>query len=206
MVYTNVSIVLRTSSIVEYCWLLQLPAVHTLTVRSLETWMIFWVNILFIHNKYSLYSSFDTPYPPLRVHRHGLCWCLDDPSTHKLTTRQFDPHLSSSRQTVCCDNLLLWHSSTYKIRPRIFCLPWLQGGRFVTCDITSTLPKVLCDIMFTLSWSKIWTVCHNIFVWTHLWCPAICLATCGCFVTGFLPTCLWCPASFSAKCGRFVTW
>jgi hypothetical protein len=36
--------------------------------------------------------------------------CLDDPSTDKPTTRHFDPNEASTQWTVCCDNLLLWHS------------------------------------------------------------------------------------------------
>ncbi len=66
----------------------------------------------------------------------------------------------------------------------------------------STLLKMLCDIMSTLSWSKIWTVCHKIF-------GPICdvlLAKCGCFVTGFLKTRLWCSVGFSVKCRCFVAW
>jgi hypothetical protein len=109
--------------------------------------------------------------------RGTVPWRSVHPQTDHVT---FQPKLSvhpTNWQTVCCDNLLLWHSSTYMIRPRIFRPPRLQGGRFVTCDITSTLPKILCDIMSTLSWSKIWTVCHNILgpicdvlpaVWRHV--------------------------------------
>ncbi len=89
----------------------------------------------------------------------------------------FNPNKASTWQTVCWDNLLLWHLSTYTIRPRIFRPPRLQGGRFVTCDITSTFPKMLSDIMSTLSWGKICMVCHKIFgatcdvlqaVWRHV--------------------------------------
>jgi hypothetical protein len=74
-------------------------------------------------------------------------------------------------------NRLLWHSYTCMIRPGIFRPPPLRGGRFVTCDMMSTLLHMLCDIMSTLSWSKIWTVCHKMFgpicdvlpaVWRHV--------------------------------------
>ncbi len=105
--------------------------------------------------------------------------CLDDPSSHKLATRQFDPHYPSTQQTICCDNLPLWHSSTYSymIRPSIFRSPRLQGGLLANCDTMSTLPKMLCYIMSALSWSEIWTVCHKIVgpicdvlqtVWRHV--------------------------------------
>jgi hypothetical protein len=82
---------------------------------------------------------------------------------HKPTTLQFNPHYPSTQRTVCCDNLLLWHSYTCTICSGISCLPQLWGGRFFTCDMTSTLLKMLCDIMSTLSWSEIWMVCHMIF-------------------------------------------
>ncbi len=79
--------------------------------------------------------------------------------------------------------------------------------------------------MSTLSWSKIWTVCHNILgpicdvlpaVWwhvdilsqdfspTHLRCPAGFSAKCGRFVALFLDICDV-PPTCSANCGRFVT-
>ncbi len=111
----------------------------------------------------------------------------------------------STRQTVCCDNLLLWHLSTYTIHPRIFHPPLFQGGWFVTCDITSTLPKMLCEIMSTLSWSEIWIVCHKILdPFVTSWRPASYLVASGRFVTGFCLTSLQCPGGFTAKCGRFV--
>ncbi len=103
--------------------------------------------------------------------------CLDNPSTHEPTTWHFNPHNSSTQRTAYCDNSPLWHSHTCTIHPGIFCPPPLRGGRFVTCDMTSTLLQMLCDIMSTLPWSKIWTVCHKIFrpicdvlpaVWRHV--------------------------------------
>ncbi len=147
------------------------------------------------------------------------------PATHKPTMQQFDPHYPSTQWTVCYDNALLWHSDTYTIRPGIFCPSWLRAGQFVTCDMTSTLLKTLCDIMSTLSWSEIWTVCHMIsgLIWDVLpagWrnvdilsqdffqhvCnvqPAI-QQNLDFFLHDF-GTCLWCPAACSAKCGHFVT-
>jgi hypothetical protein len=88
--------------------------------------------------------------------------CAMPPSTHQPITRQFDPHYPSTQWTVSCDNSPLWHSYTYTIHPGIFRLPRLGGGRFVTSDMTSTLLKMLCDIMSTLPGAK-----------------------CGHFVTGF---------------------
>jgi hypothetical protein len=130
--------------------------------------------------------------------------CLDDTSTHKPTMWKFDPHYPSTRKSICCDNLLLWHSSTYTIRLHIFHPTRLQGGLFVTCDITSTLPKELCDIMSTLSWCEIWTVVTKFL--DPFVIPSSCLTACGHFLTGFFPTHLLCPAGFSVKCGCFVTW
>ena len=97
------------------------------------------------------------------------------PRTNHHTT--FRPKLS-----VHPTNRLLWQFTTVTFLhlydpSTYFSSTHLQGGRFVTCDITSTLPKMLCDIMSTLSWSKIWTVCHNILgpicdvlpaVWRHV--------------------------------------
>jgi hypothetical protein len=45
-----------------------------------------------------------------RDNKTDLIGCIDEPSTHKPTTWHFDPHYSSTRQTVCCDILLLCHS------------------------------------------------------------------------------------------------
>ncbi len=97
-----------------------------------------------------------------------MFWCTDDASTHKLTIQHFDPHYPSTQQTICCDNLPLWHSYTCLIRPGIFCPPQVGGGQFVTCNIMSTLFKMLCDIMSTLLWDKMWML----FVTCHL-------GTCG---------------------------
>ncbi len=41
-----------------------------------------------------------------------ICWCLDDPSTDKPTTRQFGPHYPSTQRSVGCDNSPLWHSDS----------------------------------------------------------------------------------------------
>jgi hypothetical protein len=103
--------------------------------------------------------------------------------------------------------------------------PRLQGGLFVNCDITSTLPKMLCDIMSTLSWSKIWTVWHKIFglicdvlpptqqtvdVLSQDFCQHIChvqpdfqqnVDICHTTISAHL----WCPAACSANCGCLVT-
>ncbi len=46
---------------------------------------------------------------------------------------------------------------------RYFHPPRLWGGRFVTCNMTSTLFIMLCGILSTFSWSKMWTICHMIF-------------------------------------------
>jgi hypothetical protein len=110
---------------------------------------------------------------------------------------------------LCCDNLLLWHSDAYTIRPGVFRPPWLWGGRFVTCDMTSTL--------------------LNCFVTS---CPPFPEANFGryvtCYLDPFVMSCrlcsvqsafqrnvdvlshdfgihLWCYAGCSAKCGRFDT-
>ncbi len=110
----------------------------------------------------------------------------------------------SNQWTVCCDNLLLWHSDTCTIRPGIFHPPRLRGVQFVSCDMMSTLLKILTpclscpEVRFGQFFSHVF--------WTHLWCSDSFLARCGHFDTGFLKTHLWCPASFSAKCGPFVTW
>jgi hypothetical protein len=90
-------------------------------------------------------------------------WCLDDPSTDELTLRQFSPHYPSTLRIVCCDSSPLLHSVTYTIHPGIFRPPQLRGGQFVTCDMTSILLKLLCDMMSTLSWSEMWTFCCMIF-------------------------------------------
>ncbi len=73
-----------------------------------------------------------------------------------MTTWQFDPHSPSTQWTVCWDNLPLWHSDTCTIHPGIFSPSQLQGGWFVTCDMTSTLLKMLSDIMSTMAihWNR----------------------------------------------------
>ncbi len=88
-------------------------------------------------------------------------WCLDDPSTHKPTTQQLNPHYPSTQWTVCYDNST--HFYIYMICSGAFCPPRLWGGRFVTCDMTSSILKMLCDIMSTLSWSEMWTFFHRMF-------------------------------------------
>ncbi len=83
-------------------------------------------------------------------------------STHKSTTGKFDPHYPSTNVPSALTTLPLWHSYTCMTHPGIFsCRLW--GGRFVTCDMTSTLLKMICDIISTLSWSEIWMVFHMIF-------------------------------------------
>jgi hypothetical protein len=62
--------------------------------------------------------------------------------------------------TLCCDNLPLSHSYTCMIHPGIFRPPRVEDRQFFICNIPSTLFKMLCDIMSTLLWGKMWTVCH----------------------------------------------
>jgi hypothetical protein len=81
---------------------------------------------------------------------------------------------------------------------------------------------MLCDIMSTLSWSKIWTVCHNILgpicdvlpaVWRHVdvLSQVYTFAMSSRLFREVWMFChlifghLWCPATCSANCGRFVT-
>jgi hypothetical protein len=55
-------------------------------------------------------TSLAETFSPTELH---LSRYLDDLSTHKLTTRHFDPNKTSTQKTVCCDNLLLLHSGSY---------------------------------------------------------------------------------------------
>jgi hypothetical protein len=73
-------------------------------------------------------------YPALTIH---IIWCLEASSTHKLTTWQFDTNKASTQQTVCCDNLLPWHSVS----------KWMDCLSTPNCDIPN--------------W-KIFTVCHSL--------------------------------------------
>ncbi len=155
--------------------------------------------------------------------RITLPWCLDDLSTHKPTTPQFDRHYPSTQRTVCCDNLLLWHSDICTIRPGIIRPPRLWGGWFVTRNMTYTLPKRLCDIMSTLSWSEIWMVFHMIFgpvmfcplfseMWTFLsqdFFKHVCDVQPAFqqnvdILSHDFWTHLWCPTACSIKCRHFV--
>ncbi len=127
--------------------------------------------------------------------------CLD-PSSHEPTMWQFDPHYPSTQQTVSCDNLPLWHFFTCTVRPDIFHPPRFRVGQFVTCNMTSTLLKMLCDIVSFLSWSRIWTV----FTWFLDTLYDVLLAVkqnCGCFVTCFFYTHVM-STSCEAKCAHFV--
>jgi hypothetical protein len=141
---------------------------------------------------YSVMSLMIALWCPTLIPLWRLCGapaaCLDDPSSHEPTMWQFDPHYPSTQQTVSCDNLPLWHFFTCTIRPDIFHPPRFRVGQFVTCNMTSTLLKMLCDIMSFLSWSRIWTV----FTWfLDTWYDVLLAVkqNCGCFVTCFLHTC-----------------
>ncbi len=89
-------------------------------------------------------------------------WCLDDPSTDKPTTRQFDPHYPSTQRTVNSDKSPLGQSYTYAIHSGIFHPPRLQGGWFVTRNMLSTPYYLSCDIM-----TPFWHVV-GVSVWVHL--------------------------------------
>ncbi len=124
-------------------------------------------------------------------------------SVHPQTTmRQFDPHYPSTQQTVCCDKLPLWHSDTYMNRPGIFCPPPPPGSGWSVCNWWHDIhppQNALWHHLHPFLKRNLDGLSHD--SWTHLWCPAGCLAKCGCFVTGFFSTRLRCPAGFSGKCG-----
>jgi hypothetical protein len=111
--------------------------------------------------------------------------CLDGLSTHETTTRQFDLHYPSTQQTVCCDNCAcailtpVWSVQVFFVHPSF------DVDGFVTCNMTSSLLKMLCDIMSTLSLSKIWLVCHMFLRQLRDVLRAI-KRKCRCFVAWFL--------------------
>ncbi len=74
-------------------------------------------------------------------------------STHTICQPKEPSHV-----TICPCNIL-----TCTVRPGIFCPPRFWNGRIVTRNMTFTLLKMLVDIMSTLSWSKMWAICHMIF-------------------------------------------
>jgi hypothetical protein len=87
------------------------------------------------------------------------------------TQTKCPPDKPSAVTIYYCDIVHLYDSSTY--------FSSTLTSRWTICHLWHNIhpPKMLCDIMFTLSWSEIWTVCHKIFepicdilpaVWRHV--------------------------------------
>ncbi len=100
--------------------------------------------------------------------------CLDETSTNGMSTEHFYPHGTSTKQNVHLDTSSFGQFDTHSQRPPTLRPPPLQGGRYVTCNIMSTLCCVVCDILSPpqswlsgsvgvsqVTWrSSGWTTCH----------------------------------------------
>ncbi len=80
--------------------------------------------------------------------------CLDVSSTHKPTTWHSDPHDTSTKHSIHCDNLLLWHFDPLTF---YYCDGWTQWN-FTTATLGPLFGRVqVTNIRPPL---KSWTFCH----------------------------------------------